>query len=101
MQDFLSSLSVTGAYWLVRRYRRKSEAQQDALRAAGAMQVFAEKISGVRRDRPALERLLGSLEPGDAVLVTKLDRLARSTRDLLNTLARRYCESWRDLSVAG
>jgi DNA invertase Pin-like site-specific DNA recombinase len=76
VQDFLSSLSVTAAYWLVRRYRRKSEAQQDALRAAGALQVFAEKISGVRRDRPALERLLGSLEPGDAVLVTKLDRLA-------------------------
>ena len=63
------------------------EAQQEALRAAGAEQIFAEKISGVKRDRPALERCLGSLEPGDTVLVTKLDRLARSTRDLLNVLA--------------
>jgi DNA invertase Pin-like site-specific DNA recombinase len=63
------------------------EAQQEALRAAGATQIFAEKLSGAQRDRPALERLLGSLEPGDTVLVTKLDRLARSTRDLLNVLA--------------
>jgi len=63
------------------------EAQHEALRAAGAEQIFAEKISGAKRDRPALERCLGSLEPGDTVLVTKLDRLARSTRDLLNTLA--------------
>jgi DNA invertase Pin-like site-specific DNA recombinase len=63
------------------------EAQQEALRAAGAEQIFAEKISGVKRDRPALERCLGSLEPGDTVLVTKLDRLARSTRDLLYVLA--------------
>src|ERR1700758_4408714 len=61
--------------------------QHELLRAAGAEQVFAEKISGAQRDRPALERLLGSLEPGDTVLVTKLDRLARSTRDLLNVLA--------------
>ena len=63
------------------------EAQHEALRAAGAEQIFAEKISGAKRDRPALERCLGSLEPGDTVLVTKLDRLARSTRDLLNVLA--------------
>ena len=63
------------------------EAQQQALREAGAEQVFAEKISGAQRDRPALERCLGSLEPGDMVVVTKLDRLARSTRDLLNVLA--------------
>ena len=63
------------------------DAQAEALRAAGAEQIFAEKISGAKRDRPALERCLASLEPGDTVLVTKLDRLARSTRDLLNVLA--------------
>src|SRR5262245_39299504 len=62
------------------------EAQQGALREAGATQVFAEKQSGVKTDRAALARCLASLEPGDALLVTKLDRLARSTRDLLNTL---------------
>jgi DNA invertase Pin-like site-specific DNA recombinase len=63
------------------------EAQHEALRAAGAVLVFAEKQSGVKTDRAALARCIASLEPGDTVLVTKLDRLARSTRDLLNTLA--------------
>src|SRR5215469_5263434 len=63
------------------------EAQREALRQAGATQVFAEKQSGAKTDRAALARCLASLEPGDTVVVTKLDRLARSTRDLLNTLA--------------
>jgi DNA invertase Pin-like site-specific DNA recombinase len=62
------------------------EAQQEALRTAGATQVFSEKQSGIETDRAALARCLASLEPGDIVVVTKLDRLARSTRDLLNTL---------------
>ena len=78
---------------MVKGYARVStdgqtlDAQETALKAIGAEKVFAEKISGARRDRPALERCLGSREPGDTVLVTKLDRLARSTRDLLNVLA--------------
>ena len=54
--------------------------------AAGAEKVFAEKQSGIKTDRAALARCLRSLAPGDVVLVTKLHRLARSTRDLLNTL---------------
>ena len=62
------------------------EAQQEVLRAAGATQVYAEKQSGVKTDREALARCLASLEPGDTLVVTKLDRLARSTRDLLKTL---------------
>jgi DNA invertase Pin-like site-specific DNA recombinase len=62
------------------------DAQETALRAAGAERVFAEKQSGVKTDRAALARSLASLEAGDVLLVTKLDRLARSTRDLLNTL---------------
>ena len=57
------------------------------LKAAGAEPVYSEKQSGVKTDRAALARLIASLEAGDTVLVTKLDRLARSTRDLLNTLA--------------
>jgi DNA invertase Pin-like site-specific DNA recombinase len=63
------------------------EAQDAALRVAGATRVFSEKQSGAKTDRAALARCLASLEPGDTLLVTKLDRLARSTRDLLNTLA--------------
>jgi DNA invertase Pin-like site-specific DNA recombinase len=61
--------------------------QHERLKEAGATQVYAEKQSGVKTDRAALARCLASLEPGDTVIVTKLDRLARSTRDLLNTLA--------------
>jgi DNA invertase Pin-like site-specific DNA recombinase len=53
----------------------------------GAEKMFAEKQSGIKTDRAALARCLRSLAPGDVLLVTKLDRLARSTRDLLNTLA--------------
>ena len=63
------------------------DAQTASLRAAGAERVFTEKQSGARTDRAALRRCIASLEAGDQLLVTKLDRLARSTRDLLNTLA--------------
>jgi DNA invertase Pin-like site-specific DNA recombinase len=60
---------------------------QDAqLRAAGCAKVYAEKVSGARSDRAELAKLLKRLEPGDTVIVTRLDRLARSTRDLLNML---------------
>jgi DNA invertase Pin-like site-specific DNA recombinase len=62
------------------------ESQQSALRQAGATQVYAEKISGVVTDRKALGKALAALGPGDVLLVTRLDRLARSTRDLLNVL---------------
>jgi DNA invertase Pin-like site-specific DNA recombinase len=61
-------------------------AAQDAeLHRAGAAKVYREKASGVVR-RPQLEKLLRVISEGDVVLVTRLDRLARSTRDLLNTL---------------
>ncbi len=62
------------------------DAQQTALTAAGAERVFAEKISGAVTDRKALAKAIAALGPGDTLVVTKLDRLARSTRDLLNTL---------------
>jgi DNA invertase Pin-like site-specific DNA recombinase len=63
------------------------DAQQSALRQAGAEKIFAEKISGVVTDRKALAKALAVLSVGDVLLVTRLDRLARSTRDLLNVLA--------------
>ena len=62
------------------------DAQQASLARAGAEKVFAEKISGVVTDRKALARAISSLGAGDVLLVTPLDRLARSTRDLLNVL---------------
>lgn len=61
-------------------------AQMESLREAGAARIFNEKISGVKRDRPALADLMKNLQAGDTLLVTRLDRLARSTYDLLSIL---------------
>ena len=63
------------------------DAQLSALRSAGCERVFSEKISGAKTDRRALTSSLKALGPGDTLIVTRLDRLARSTRDLLNVLA--------------
>jgi DNA invertase Pin-like site-specific DNA recombinase len=63
------------------------DAQVRELRRAGARTIFKEKVSGATTDRSQLKRALAVLEKGDVLLVTRLDRLARSTRDLLNTLA--------------
>jgi DNA invertase Pin-like site-specific DNA recombinase len=62
--------------------------QLAALKASGADPIYREKISGVRADRPQLNRLMASLEAGDIVVVTKLDRLGRSTRELLDLIDR-------------
>jgi DNA invertase Pin-like site-specific DNA recombinase len=61
-------------------------AQDVELRAAGCAKVFKEKISDAKTDRPELVKAIGRLEPGDVLVVTRLDRLARSTRDLLNVI---------------
>ena len=61
-------------------------AQTEALHSAGCARIFAEKISGAYSDRPQLAKALAALTTGDCFVVCKLDRLARSTRDLLNTL---------------
>lgn len=69
-------------------YARVSTGQQDytsqveRLEAAGATKVFTEKRSGLDGNRPALTECLNYLREGDTLLVTKLDRLARSTADL-------------------
>ena len=57
------------------------------LTTAGCAKVYREKASGARGDRAELAKVLRRLEPGDVLVVTRLDRLARSTRDLLNVLA--------------
>lgn len=63
------------------------DAQVRALRAAGCKTVFHEVASGAKTDRASLAQLVAQLAADDVVVVTRLDRLARSTRDLLNTLA--------------
>jgi DNA invertase Pin-like site-specific DNA recombinase len=85
-------------------------AAQDAdLHAAGCAKVYAEKVSGARSDRAELARVLKRLEPGDVLMVTRLDRLARSTRDLLNILDavaragagfRSLKDAWADTTTA-
>jgi DNA invertase Pin-like site-specific DNA recombinase len=64
------------------------DGQLATLKAAGASAIFREKISGARADRPQLAKLMASLRKGDVVLVTKLDRLGRSTRELLDLIHR-------------
>jgi DNA invertase Pin-like site-specific DNA recombinase len=70
-------------------YARVSTRDQDlasqnaALNEAGCTRIFSEKVSGKNADRPELNRMLDFLRDGDVVTVTRLDRLARNTRDLL------------------
>ena len=84
-------------------------AQVATLTAAGAAKVFREVASGAKTDRTQLRRALDQLEAGDVLMVTRLDRLARSTRDLLNTLAtiaerkagfRSIGDTWADTTTA-
>jgi DNA invertase Pin-like site-specific DNA recombinase len=62
--------------------------QLEALKAAGAETIYREKVSGARADRPQLAKLMAALQPGDIDLVTKLDRLGRSARELLDLIER-------------
>ena len=62
--------------------------QRAALKEAGCKRTFEEKISGAKRDRPQLAKMIEQLRDEDTVVVTRLDRLARSTRDLLDIAER-------------
>ena len=84
-------------------------AQVAQLTDAGAVKVFQETASGAKTDRRELAKALKSLGDGDTLLVTRLDRLARSTRDLLNTLAqiternagfKSLADAWADTTTA-
>jgi len=100
---------ATNGYARVSTNSRDLLLQEQALRAAGCTAIWAEKISGARSDnRPKLKRLIGSLSPGDTVIVTRLDRLARSSRDLLNivhqlnevgALFKSLAEAWCDTTT--
>ena len=84
-------------------------AQVASLRAAGAGKVFREVASGAKSDRAQLRKAIAALQAGDVLMVTRLDRLARSTRDLLNALAaitgskagfRSLGDAWADTTTA-
>jgi DNA invertase Pin-like site-specific DNA recombinase len=76
------------------------ESQVHQLREHGCTKLFQEKRSGARSDRPQLNQLLSSLEPGDTLVVTRLDRLARSTLDLLNIVKATAAKDAGFLSLA-
>jgi DNA invertase Pin-like site-specific DNA recombinase len=99
---------------MLRGYGRVSTAGQDltlqrqALKAAGCERIYPEKISGAKTSRPELERLKRDILPGDVVIVTRLDRLARSALDLLHTVDaitkagaefRSLADSWCDTTT--
>jgi DNA invertase Pin-like site-specific DNA recombinase len=93
-------------YARVSTYGQSLEAQLSQLQ--GCCRVFAEKISGAVTERPALKRMLRVVKAGDTVVVTRLDRLGRSLRDLQNILAefnekkvafRSIAEVWADTTT--
>jgi DNA invertase Pin-like site-specific DNA recombinase len=84
------------------------DAQLEVLKAAGCEKIFREKITGGTADRAQLARLLAVIDQGDVLIVTRLDRLARSTRDLLNIIGavaergasfRSLGDSWADTTT--
>ena len=86
------------------------ESQLEELEKAGCSKIYREVASGARSDRPELQRLLKAMEPGSVVVVTRLDRLARSTIDLLTIVKRiadRGClfksvaDPWCDTTTPG
>jgi DNA invertase Pin-like site-specific DNA recombinase len=86
------------------------EAQARQLAKAGCQKVFRDvHVSGAKTDRTQLRHVIDQLEAGDVLMVTRLDRLARSTRDLLNTLAaiadrkagfRSLTDTWADTTTS-
>ena len=78
---------TTYGYARVSTNGQSLDQQETELSAAGCSKVFKEKVSGAKTDRAELAKVIRTLQPGDVLVVTRLDRLARSTRDLLNVLA--------------
>src|ERR1039457_5692311 len=85
------------------------DAQVRQLSKAGCKKVFRETPSGAKTDRAELRKALAKLDADDVLMVTRLDRLARSTRDLLNTLGtiadrkagfRSLGDTWADTTTA-
>ncbi len=63
---------------------QRLDPQTSALKAAGAERIFAEKVSGTKKSRPELDRMIDQLRQADVVVVAKYDRLSRSLQDLLH-----------------
>lgn len=66
---------------------QKAASQEDALLAAGVDAVFIDTFTGTIASRPQLDRMREQLRKGDTLVITRLDRLGRSTKDLLNLVS--------------
>ena len=102
-------MPTTYGYARVSTVGQTLEAQLDGLKLAGAERIFREKVSGARADRRELNRLLAVIEADDVVVVTRIDRLARSTFDLFAIVKsivdrksqfRSIAEPWADTGTA-
>ncbi len=79
-------MTATVGYIRVSSTGQNLSAQRAAVKAAGSEKVFADKQSGAEAERPQLRACLDYVREGDTLIVTKADRIARSTRDLFNIL---------------
>lgn len=95
-------------YCRVSTQEQNLDRQIDQLQEAGCERIFKEKITGTRKDRPELNRLLDTLRSGDVVIVTELTRLSRSVKDLFELVAQIHSlgadikslkESWIDTTT--
>jgi DNA invertase Pin-like site-specific DNA recombinase len=75
-------------YARVSTYGQTLDVQLQQLRGAGCNKIYREKVTGARADRRQLFKMLGALDPGEVVTVTRIDRLARSTFDLFAIVKR-------------
>jgi DNA invertase Pin-like site-specific DNA recombinase len=75
------------------------DAQVTQLEAAGCARVFREKVSGAKANRAELKKLVRALQGGDIMVVTRIDRLARSARDLLNIIESAHAKGARFRSL--
>ena len=102
-------MKTTYGYARVSTIGQTLEAQLEGLKAAGCQRIFREKVSGARADRRELNKLLRKLQARDVVVVTRIDRLARSTFDLFAIVKsivdgkaqfRSLAEPWADTATS-
>jgi DNA invertase Pin-like site-specific DNA recombinase len=79
-------LNMKIGYARVSTLEQNLDLQLRALEKVGCKKIFREKVSGSNRERPQFQRMLDQIRSSDTIVVWKLDRLARSTRDLLETM---------------
>jgi len=96
-------------YARVSTYGQTLDAQLDQLRKAGCAKIFREKVTGARADRRELLKMLKAVAPGDVMMVTRIDRLARSAFDLFAIVKqivdakgqfRSLAEPWADTATS-